>query len=383
MRIGVNTLFLIPGEVGGTETYLCETLAAIARNHGDVGLVLFNNSENDAVLRERLAGFPQIKFVNLGFKAANRYSRIIREQFQLPPLVKSAGVDVLWSPGYTAPFFSVCPQVVTIHDMQYKSHPHDMTLLARSTTDILVKMAAKRCRRIIAVSQFSKSEIVRFTAVQPDAIDVTYEAADAAFGRKIADSDKRAALEKLGIADRPYILCVSNTYPHKNINGLVGAFGELLGEIPHRLVLVGKSRLGEPAVRTAIKTLTDRSRITRIEYVRLQDLPAIYQAADLFVFPSLYEGFGLPVLEAMMAGVPVVTNRMASIPEIGGDCVHYADSPYSRDLALKMKKALAMNPAQRADWCEAAATRARSFSWQATADATIECFKRAVRPEFR
>jgi glycosyltransferase involved in cell wall biosynthesis len=325
-----------------------------------------------------LAGFPQVDFVNLGFKAANRYSRIVREQLQLPPLVKKAGVDVLWSPGYTAPFFSVCPQVVTIHDMQYKSHPQDMTLLARFTTDMLVRNAARQCRRIIAVSEFSKKEIVRFTAAKSEAIDVIHEAADASFGERVDDAARRKILQGAGIADKPYILCVSNTYPHKNIHGLVKGFGELLAGIPHRLVIIGRPRFGEPAVRSAIEDLGDRSRVSRIEYVRFQNLAAIYQAADLFVFPSLYEGFGLPVLEAMMAGVPVVANRVASIPELGGDCVHYADSADGHGLASGMKKALAMNPAQRDDWCEKAKMRARSFSWQATADRTIECFKRAT-----
>ncbi len=378
MRVGVNALFLIPGEVGGTETYLCETLTAIARNHGDISLVLFTNNENHAPLKERLGGFTQIEFVNLGFNATNRYARIIREQFQLPSLVKKAGVDVLWSPGYTAPFFSACPQVVTIPDMQYKSHPQDMTLLARITTDFLVKLAAQRSRRIIAISEFSKKEIVRFTTARIETIDVIHLAADPGFGKRGADAEASRALQSAGIAGKPYILCISNTYPHKNINALVEAFGEVLDEIPHRLVLIGRPRFGEPAVRAAIASLKDSSRVLRIQYLPFHDLAAIYQSADLFVFPSLYEGFGLPVLEAMIAGTPVVANRTASIPELGGNCIYYTDGHGSHDLALAMRKALAMDVAQRRDWCEKAHVQARSFSWRATADGTVECLRRAI-----
>jgi glycosyltransferase involved in cell wall biosynthesis len=380
VRIGVNTLFLIPGGVGGTETYLCQTLAAIAQYHGDIGLVLFTNSENDSFLKQRFAGFPRIEFMNLGFAAENRYSRIIREQVQLPPLVRKSGVDVLWSPGYTAPFSAACPQVVTIHDMQYKTHPQDMTFLARITTDVLVRMAARRCRRIIAVSNFARQEIMRYTAARADAVDVTYEAADAAFGNRISEDSKNATLGRLGLAGTPYILCVSNTYPHKNIRALVEAFGNLLTKIPHRLVIIGRPRLGEPAVQAAIGALADKSRVSRIDWVLLPDMPAIYQGADLFVFPSLYEGFGLPVLEAMMAGVPVVTINMASIPEVGGENVFYSDGTGS-DLAAKMMAALAMDATRRKEWCSKAATRAKSFSWQATADKTVGCLKKAVVTE--
>jgi glycosyltransferase involved in cell wall biosynthesis len=377
MRVGVNTLFLIPGGVGGTETYLCQTLAAIAHHHADIGLVLFTNSENDPFLKQRFAEVPGIEFINLGFAAENRYSRIIREQVQLPPLVRKSGVDVLWSPGYTAPFSAACPQVVTIHDMQYKTHPQDMTFLARITTDVLVKVAARRCRRVIAVSNFAKQEIIRYRAARADAVDVTYEAADAAFGDRIPEDRKREALDNLGLAGTPYILCVSNTYPHKNIHALVEAFGSLLTGIPHRLVIIGRSRFGEYAVQVAIGALADKSRVSRIDWVLLPDMPAIYQGADLFVFPSLYEGFGLPVLEAMMAGVPVVTTNMASIPEVGGENVFYSDGT-SNELAAKIMVALAMNAAQRKDWCSKAAVRARSFSWQATADKTVECLKKAA-----
>ena len=147
MKIGINTLFLIPGEVGGTETYLRQTLLAMAEFCPGVSLVLFTNRENDPVLKKDLSGFKQVTFVRLDFGASNKSARITREQTELPGKVREAGVDVLWSLGYTAPFFSPCPQVVTIHDMQYKTYPEDLSFRARIVTDVLVKIAARRCRR--------------------------------------------------------------------------------------------------------------------------------------------------------------------------------------------------------------------------------------------
>lgn len=378
MRIGVNTLFLIPGEVGGTETYLCQTLTAILRSQQAPALVLFTNRENDGFLRKELREFNQVEFVELGFAASNRYSRIIREQVQLPPLVKKSRVDVLWSPGYTAPFFSACPQVVTIPDMQYKSHPEDMTSLAMITTDILVKAAVKRCRRIIAISEFSKQEVTKFTGADPNSIDITHLAAAATFSERISESERSRVLKNLGTGDGKYLLCVANSYPHKNIHALVEAFGELLAEIPHRLVIVGKKRFGESRVLQAIDKLADKSRVCRIERVAAEELPAVYQAADLFVFPSLYEGFGLPVLEAMTAGVPVVATRKASIPEIGGECLFYSEDGSGSSLASQIRGALSMSAARRAEWCQKAAARAKSFSWQTTADKTVECLRKAA-----
>ena len=181
MRIGVNTLFLIPGEVGGTETYLRQTLLAIAKHLPGVELVLFTNKENDSVLRKDLVKFKQTEFVQLDFKASNRYARIIREQLELPFKVRKSGVDVLWSAGYTAPFFSVCPQAVTIHDIQYKRHPEDLSFLARCVSDVLIRMACWRCDSVIAVSQFTKEEIIEFSPVRKDRVFVIHEGVDPFF----------------------------------------------------------------------------------------------------------------------------------------------------------------------------------------------------------
>ncbi|NCD23803.1 MAG: hypothetical protein EOL90_12830, partial [Spartobacteria bacterium] len=117
LRLGVNALFYLPGEVGGSETYLRETLRALARRPDRPDLVLFTNAENDRVLR---AEFPAAEAVPSGIAATNRFARILAEQFQLPQLVRRARPDVLWSPGYTAPARAACPQVVSVLDMQYK-----------------------------------------------------------------------------------------------------------------------------------------------------------------------------------------------------------------------------------------------------------------------
>ena len=375
MKIGVNTLFLIPGEVGGTEIYLREVLLAMAKSFVDIEWILFTNRENDGYLKTIFGQFPQFAFHPLPLRATNRYARIIREQVDLPFRVAASRVDVLWSPGYTAPFFSPCSQVVTIHDMQYKRYPQDLTFLARLATDILVRVAVARCSRIIAVSDFSRQEVIHFTKANPEKVTVVYEAADPAFARPLPEDIKRQRLKRLLPSEKPYILCIANTYPHKNVRALIEAFGQILEKIPHQLVLVGKPRLGEPEVQTALRRMPDTSRIQRLLQVDYEDLFALYQGADLFVFPSLYEGFGLPVLEAMMSGVPVLTTRCGSIPEVGGDKVCYFDQASATDLTQQMMRIVSWKSDYRKIQVMEAQKHACQFSWRQTAAKTIECFK--------
>ncbi|MCX6996012.1 MAG: glycosyltransferase family 1 protein [Kiritimatiellaeota bacterium] len=368
MRVGVNTLFLIPGEVGGSETYLVESLRALAQCDPALTLVLFTQHENDAYWRERLGCFPNVERVPLRFRAAHRAVRILCEQIQLPAAARRARVEVLWSPGYTAPFWARCPQVVSILDMQYRRHPEDLAWLARLVTHGLIVAGSRRCRRVLTLSEFSRREIMRHTGLASEKITVTPLAAAPDFFAKPPEAVRAAVRRRLGVTG-PYLLCVANTYPHKNVPRLVAAFGLLAAEFPHQLVLVGQPRRGEAAVQAALVGLAARDRVHRLERVTRDDLVVLYQDAALFVFPSLYEGFGLPVLESMAAGTPVVAWRQAAIPEVGGDAIAYAERDDAAAWAAQMRALLRLDAGARAAWSARAQARARSFSWDRTAAA--------------
>ena len=372
IHIGVNTLFLIPGEVGGSETYLCKTLDAIGRNHHYVKLTLFTNLENHSLLNSLFSRYTQVKFSILRFKATNRYNRILREQFELPFKVKQADVDVLWSPGYTAPAVVHCPQVVTIHDMQYKRHPEDLTWIARMTTDFLIKGAAKRAQQFITISRFSRAEIARFTAIPEYKIHVIPHAADDIHLKRKSRAELLEPLSKWMAPHETFILTVANSYPHKNLHTLVDAFARIENRTPHRLVIVGKPRLGEGRLIESISRISNPDRVIRIFGLSREELFTLYQCSDLFVFPSLYEGFGLPVLEAMMCKVPVVTTTKASIPEVGGDFVVYVHEPSPRFFADAILDVLAWHSNKRSDFINAAKKWAQRFSWEKTAKQTID-----------
>lgn len=363
MKIGINTLFYIPGEVGGSETYLLEILRRWRLHDSDHEFTLFTQHENHDKLQNEFSG-PRWSFERLPFNAMHRPTRILWEQCRLPGRVKHAEMDVLWSPGYTAPLSYRGVQAVSIHDMQYKSFPHDLTPMARLATDFLVCRAARRCRTILTVSEFSRREILKYTHAREDQIVVTPEAADPLFRHppEVPLPEPVAS---------PYLLCVANTYPHKHVDQLIRVFGTLSSAYPHRLVLVGKPRLGEPEVQNALSTCPASDRIIRLEGVTRETLAALYAKADVFVFPSRYEGFGLPVLEALTAGAPVVTTRCASIPEVGGEAAVYYNGT-DADLEHGLREVLDAPPDTKKARRESGLKQANQFDWGVTARQTLK-----------
>ncbi len=377
MRIGVNTLFLVPGDVGGTEVYLRNTLSAMAALGTGDTLVLFTNRENDQLLRADLTDYPQVEFHQVGCRAAVRPYRIIAEQTLLPLAVRKQQVDVLWSPGYTAPAICFSPQVVTICDLQYKSFPEDMSGLERMTLAVLVRTACVRCQAVITISEFSRQEVINYKFAPGEKVhaiplgvvnDFSQPEIDA-----VAVDESGQALKKQGI-QRPFILCVAHTYPHKNVDKLVEAFTLLQEQedIPHQLVLVGKSRRGENAVQESLAKMNNAGRVVRLSGLSDNELQTLYQEAEVFVLPSSYEGFGLPVVEAMMAGAPVVTVRMASLPEVGGEHAFYVDSPEPSLLAGKIMQVIELPMDQRNEQINHARQWAKGFTWKKTASQTMQ-----------
>ena len=280
-------------------------------------------------------------------------------------------MDVLWSPGYTAPARCPCPQVVTVLDMQYKRFPQDVSRLAARTMDVLYPLSARRCGAVVAISEFAKSEIVRFLGVPPEKVTVTLLAANPAFGAP-------GGAPPEAVRSAPYLLCVAHTYPHKNVALLVRAFNRIASRIPHRLALVGKARFGEPEVETATRA-SPPGRVVRIPELHGRELIALYQSADWFVFPSLYEGFGLPVLESMCAGAPVLTTREASIPEIGGECVRYADGRDEAAFAEALLAAVNLPREDRIRLADAGKKRAMNFTWEDSAAALWRVLARTAQ----
>lgn len=375
MRIGINTLFMVPGDVGGTETYLRETLIAALLEYPNTEFIIFTNIENDELLREICSGNANVTFICLNFRAANRPVRILLEQIKLPFVARKHKLDLLWSPGYTAPFLSFYPQVVTICDLQYKSHPEDMSLLERVTLDTLVRGACRMCDAVLGISEFSRQEVIRYNFASPEKVHTILLGADPSFGGAYPEQEKNAVLANTIGGKTPYILCVAHTYPHKKVHVLIEAFLDVMKEIPHKLVIVGRERRGEDLVQKAMSSLEDRSRVVRLkDGVPYSTLQILFQAADMFVLPSAYEGFGLPVIEAMLAGVPVITTQEASLKEVAGNSAFRVDRIDRRGIANQILKVNAISEDERSKVINDGRLWAQSFTWQRSVKTMFDVF---------
>lgn len=352
MRVGVNTLFLIPREVGGTEIYVRSILPALQNARPELNLVAFTNREN----HDSFADFDRIL---IDVPARSRPKRIVAEQRLLPRAAKRAAVDLLYSPGYTGPLRSPCPQVVTIHDTQFIDYPDDFGPVSRLAQRIIVGIGARRASAITTVSEFSKGRIADAFGADPEKIFVAHSALSGIF------KEPQPCKE-----EKPFLLFVSATYPHKNAIKLVRAFDRIADEIPHTLIMVGQPRDGEPPAHPRVK------RLHHIDYL---ELVGLYQHADLVVFPSLYEGFGRAVPEAQEAGTRVIAAKAAAIPEIGGDGATYFDGESEDAIANAILTALNEPDEERRRILGEGHKNAERFTWTESAVQTLAAFDYALR----
>lgn len=352
MRVGVNTLFLIPREVGGTEIYVRSLLPALQRIEPGLSLTVFTNRENHET-------FAEYDRVLIDVAATSRPRRIVAEQFALPRAAARAKIDVLYSPGYTAPLRAPCPQVVTIHDTQFLDFPEDFPWLSRMAQRTIVGGAARRAGAITTVSEFSRGRIAERFGVPREKIVVAHSALSGLFAHPHPCT-----------IPKPFLLYIANTYPHKNAARLVRAFDRIKDRIPHTLVICGQPREGEPP---------QHPRVKRIHYIAYEELIGMVQAADLMVFTSLYEGFGRPVVEAQEAGTRVIASRSAAIPEIGGDGVSFFDGAREDSIADAILAALNESEAERIAKISKGRENAKRFTWDACARQTMLAIEEAMK----
>jgi glycosyltransferase involved in cell wall biosynthesis len=289
-------------------------------------------------------------------------------------------VDVLWSPGYTAPAVCFSPQAVTVCDLQYKSYPEDMGWLERTALDVLVQIACRCCQAVLTISEFSRQEVIRYDFAKAEKVHATLLGVSNDFAQNQPEYQTENILRRLNV-HRPFLLCVAHSYPHKNIDKLIEAFALLQEEIPHQLVLVGKGRRGEEAVRKSLLKITQPERVLRLSGLTEQELQTLYQAAEMFVLPSTYEGFGLPVIEALQVGLPVVTVQAASLPEVGGKAAFYVPEPEPKLLAEKISEMLRLPKQELRRIAEQGQHWASTFTWVRTAAQTLQVLRAIAKPQ--
>lgn len=293
----------------------------------------------------------------------------------LPSLARHDRLDVLHGPVNIAPLLTPCATVVTVHDLAYLRLPDRLPTGRRRYFATLTRASVWRASRVLAVSESTKWDIVELLGVPPERIAVTPLAADTSF-RPVTGEALEVFLAEHGIV-RPFVLSVGTLEPRKNLPTLLRAFARIAGEVPHDLVLAGPEGWMTDEIHDTRRRLNLGDRLRFTGYVEAEVLPAWYSAADLFVYPSLYEGFGLPPLEAMACGTPVITSDVSSLPEVVGDAALTVPPTDETALAAAMHRVLG-HPALRADLRSRGLERARRFSWERTAALTLAAYRDAV-----
>ncbi len=352
-RIGVNALYLLPGIVGGTEVYLRQLLAALAEIDAANQYFVLTNRETGSGLVPRR---PNFHCVPQGVRATSRPHRILWEQTLLPGRVSRLKLDVLLNPGYTGPLLCPCPTVTVFHDLQHLRHPENFSRFERLALRSLLWGSAHRSQRLIAVSEVTAADLVASYGVPQTKVSVIRHGVDL-----VLFSLDRSRTER-------FILCVSALRPNKNLERLIRAFAG--SGLDHELLLVGPSGSCEGALRSRVAALNLQSRVKITGWVSSDELLRLYRGAHAVVYPSLFEGFGLPVLEAMAAGIPVACSDIAPLRELAGDVALLFD-PHNEDAMAAALRRICEDTELRSRISAAGPARARLYTWRRAAEQTL------------
>ena len=346
MRIGVNALYLIPGKVGGTEIYLRSLLEAMVRIAPQHEYRVFINRETEA---EPLAG----TMVPLGVRATNRPARILAEQTTLAHAAH--GCDVLFNPGFTSPRAVTCPTVTVFHDLQHKRHPEHFRWWDLPFWNLLLGQSARSSTRLIAVSEATRRDLLHYYGIDSTVI---HHGVD----------ERLFTLERAPDQTPRMLLCVSTLHPHKNLVRLARVFARFHERHPDwRLVLAGMRGHHAKAVEEAAG-----AGVSITGWIPREELYRLYSQAAAFVYPSTFEGFGMPVLEGLAAGLAVACADIPVLREVAGDAALYFD-PASDDAMLAALEALPTHASHR--------EQARRFSWERCAAETLAVLARATNAQ--
>lgn len=313
--------------------------------------------------------------VTVPVHARDRVQWVLGEQLLLPRLAARAGVDLVHSLASTAPLRGPFARVVTIHDLIYARFPQAHAGLRGRGMRVLVPGAARRSDRVIADSQSTREDLVALLRIDPQKIDVVPLGLGAV--RRAQPLAEHALRERLALGERDVVLSLSAKRPHKNLRALIDALAEIDPQTRPVLVLPGYPTEHERELQAHARARGLAEDVRFPAWIDAGELEGLWELARAFVFPSLYEGFGLPVLEAMARGVPVACSNGSSLPEVAGDAALLFD-PRSPDEIARALGRLLSDEALRASLVARGHERVRHFSWERAARLTLESYARAL-----
>jgi glycosyltransferase involved in cell wall biosynthesis len=371
MRVGLNLLYLIPGQTGGRETYARELVGAMLQCAPELDLVAFVNRDAGPALASQLG--DGVRAVVVPVSARSRAQWAIGELALVSGAARRERVEILHSLANFAPVWGPFRRVVTIHDLQYRAVPQLLSPAMRIGTSALVSLGARRAHRIVAVSHAGRAEIVACLSVDPARVDVVHNGVRPAPASR---PDTQPMRERHELPPKPIILSVASHLPHKNLGALIDAVALIAPERRPTLVIAGHGTDdGRLAARTRARGVARDVRL--LGGCSVAKLESLYALADCLALPSLHEGFGLPVAEAMARGVPVVCSDIAALREVGGPAALYFDPRSPAQIADKFAEVLGSDGfAERMR--ALGRDRAATFTWAFAARGTLDVYRRAL-----
>ncbi len=374
MHIGLNLIFLVPGETGGMEVAARELIPALVEQApAGTRFTAFVNREA-AAAKDGPWG-KLLPAVTVPVNARDRVQWVLGEQALLPRLAARAGVDLVHSLASTAPVWGRFRRVVTVHDLIYARFPDAHAGIRDRGMRVLVPWAVRRSDRVIADSQSTRDDLIELLGVARPRVDVVPLGLGAV--RREAPMPEQDVRARFDLGERRVVLSLSAKRAHKNLPALIGALARLAAEERPVLVLPGYPTAHEAELRERVRVLGLQDDVRFPAWVSAAELEGLWAIAAAFVFPSLYEGFGLPLLEAMARGVPVACSNASSLPEVAGEAALLFDPRDEPAIATALERLLS-DRALADDLRTRGLARAREFTWERTARLTLESYARAV-----
>ena len=371
--VGLNLLFLEPGATGGMETYARELVPELPIAMPEARFTVLAGRELADEWRSS-PWHPEIELLDLRVSSATRVARTFWEQTLVPRQARRRGLNLLHSLSQSAPVRPPCASVVTIHDLIYATNPESSTALMNRGLGFLIPAVARSATRIIAPSNATRRAIEGELGIAPERIDVVPEGPGRSPPGDGAATDEEAIRKRLGLRDSSVILSVSARRPHKNLRRLVEAMALVPDAV---LVLPGYATPFDDELRSVAVEAGVSDRVRLCGWLADAELEGLYRIAACMVFPSLAEGFGLPVLEAMERGVPVATSASTALAEVAGGAAVLFDPLSVGSIAGALNELLA-DPELCDRLVAGGREQARRFSWTAAAEGTVESYRRAL-----
>lgn len=364
----------VPADRGGVGRYVDGLLAALSRAGDEVELsVVCQRTDSERYL----SLVPGAEIIAAPAAVSHRPARLAWEQTGLPLLAQQVGAEVLHAPFYTCPLRANCPVTVTVHDATFFTEREHYDKAKGTFFRSAIKTSLRRADRVIVPSKATRDELVRLLDADSAQIDVAYHGVDQEAFHIPSDAEKARVASRLGLADTSYVAFLGVMEPRKNVPNLVSGWVAAVADMPEppALVLAGGSG-HDDAIDEAVSQVPHHLKVVRPGYLRYADLPGYLGGAMVAAYPSHGEGFGLPIVEAMGCGAPVLTTPRLSLPEVGGDAVAYTgEEPeeIQRDLA-----ALLGDEQLRSKLSILGVERARDFTWERSAADHLATWRKAA-----